>query len=139
MKATAGFPAALWIFLAVATAHAQGTNPPPAAGADSPAPPLARTVDDPTLARSARASKLIGSHVYASDANVGRIEDILIDPERAAVTAAIVSVGGFLGLGEKLIAIPLARIKVGAEARFTINMSPEELRNAPAFDFAKLK
>ena len=96
-------------------------------------------MDDSTLARSARASKLIGSRVYANDAVVGQIEDILIDREHSAVTAAVISVGGFLGLGEKWIAIPINQITLADEARFTINMSKEELRNAPAFNFAKLK
>ena len=54
-------------------------------------------LDDSTLTRSARASKLIGSRVYANDAVVGEIEDLLIDRERSAVTAAVISVGGFLG------------------------------------------
>jgi hypothetical protein len=48
-------------------------------------------------------------------------------------------VGGFLGRGEKRIAIPINQINIAGEARFTINMSTEEIKNAPAFDFAKLK
>ena len=47
--------------------------------------------------------------------------------------------GGFLGLGEKRIAIPINQINIAGEARFTINMSTEEIKSAPAFDFAKLK
>ena len=99
----------------------------------------ANAVDDSSLARSARASKLIGSPVYANDAVVGEIEDILIDREHSAVTAAIISVGGFLGLGQKRIAIPINQLNLAGEARFTINISKEELTNAPGFDFAKLK
>jgi hypothetical protein len=36
-------------------------------------------------------------------------------------------------------AIPMNQINLVGDARFTINMSKEELRNAPSFDFAKLK
>jgi sporulation protein YlmC with PRC-barrel domain len=111
-----------------------------------PVPPAAArgagassAIDDSTLARSARASKLIGSRLYANDAVIGEIEDLLIDRERSAVTAAVIAVGGFLGLGEKRIAIPINQINIAGEARFTINMSTEEIKNAPAFDFAKLK
>jgi sporulation protein YlmC with PRC-barrel domain len=108
-----------------------------------PLPPAtphgASAVDDSSLARSARASKLIGSPVYANDAVVGEIEDILIDREHSAVTAAIISVGGFLGLGQKRIAIPINQLNLAGEARFTINISKEELTNAPGSDFAKLK
>jgi hypothetical protein len=96
-------------------------------------------VDDARLAQSARATKLIRSRVYANYVAVGEIEDILIDREHSAVTAAVISVGGFLGLGQKWIAIPISQLNLASEARFTINMSNEELRNAPAFDFTKLK
>jgi hypothetical protein len=48
-------------------------------------------LDDSALTRSAPASRLIGSRVYANDAVVGEIEDLLIDGERSAVTAAVVS------------------------------------------------
>jgi sporulation protein YlmC with PRC-barrel domain len=109
----------------------------PAAAADRAS--IANRVDDSMLTRSARASKLIGSRVYANDAVVGDIEDILIDREHSAVTAAVIAVGGFLGLGQKSIAIPINQINLAGEARFTINMSKEELRNAPAVDFSKLK
>ena len=52
----------------------------------------------------------------------------------------MVSVGGFLGEAGKWIApSPVNQITLADEARFTINMSKEELRNAPAFNFAKLK
>jgi sporulation protein YlmC with PRC-barrel domain len=116
--------------------------PPTSEPVSAPAarkPGAADALDDTALARSARASKLIGSRLYANDAVVGAIEDILIDREHSAVTAAIISVGGFLGVGEKRIAIPINQINLAGEARFTINMSKEELSNAPAFDFAKLK
>ena len=70
---------------------------------------------------------------------VGQIEDILIDCEHSAVTAAVISVRGLLGLGENKIAIPINQITLADEARFTINMSKEELRNTLAFIFAKLE
>jgi hypothetical protein len=68
-----------------------------------------------------------------------RNRDLLIDREHSAVTAAVIAVGGFLGLGEKRITIPINQINIAGEARFTINMSKEEIKNAPAFDFSKLK
>ncbi|HEX7968477.1 MAG TPA: PRC-barrel domain-containing protein [Stellaceae bacterium] len=132
-----GFAAALALALLAATAYAQNTGAPAAAPGDKPSPVAA--IDDATLARSARATKLIGSHVYVQDSDAGKIADILIDRERAAVTAAVLSVGGFLDIGEKLVAIPITDIKIDSEARFSLDMSKDDLKNAPTFDFARMK
>lgn len=131
-----GLAVALAISLAVAV-RAQDNNPTAAGTGDNAA--AIGAPDDATLARSARATKLIGSHLYAHDSDIGKIADILIDREHATVTAAILSVGGFLGVGEKLVAIPINQIKIDGEARFVIAMSKQDLEKAPAFDFAKLK
>lgn len=130
-----GLAVALTISL-VAGAWAEDNQP--AAGASDNAA-AAAGLDEATLARSARATKLIGSHVYAGDSDVGKISDLLIDREHAAVTAAILSVGGVLGVGDKLVAIPINQIKIDGEARFVIAQSKQDLEKAPAFDVAKLK
>jgi hypothetical protein len=75
-----------------------------------PATPIPGVSDD-AMAKSARVSKLIGSAVYSADTSIGHIEDVLID--QTTVTAVILSVGGFLGIGDKLIAAPITTIKVG--------------------------
>jgi hypothetical protein len=62
---------------------------------------------------------------------------VLID--QTTVTAVILSVGGFLGIGDKLVAAPITAIRVGPEARFRTDLTKERLTNAPAFDFGKLK
>jgi hypothetical protein len=49
------------------------------------------------------------------------------------------SVGGFLGVGEKLVAVPVTQIKVGAEAKSTTNLPKEQMSAAPAFDYSTLK
>jgi sporulation protein YlmC with PRC-barrel domain len=91
------------------------------------------------LARSARATKLIGSKVYKRDTSIGQIEDVLVDFDHATVAAVILSVGGFLGIGDKLVAVPVNQIKVGSEAKFTTDLTKDQLANAPPFDLAKLK
>jgi sporulation protein YlmC with PRC-barrel domain len=115
--------------------QAQSTNPP--------RPPQVTTpiqgIDNSVLAVSARASKLIGSRVYQGDSQIGQIEDVLVDLEHASLVAVVLSVGGFLGVGDKLVAVPVNQIKVGSEAKFTTDLTKEQLANAPAFDFSKLK
>jgi sporulation protein YlmC with PRC-barrel domain len=144
-------PAAARVRLRVAVAAlvvsgAVLTGAPTPAAAQTTAPsdatvqtPPASGIDDDALSRSARASKLIGSEVYSAGEDVGKIEDLLIDREHAAVTGAIISVGGLLGIGEKRIAIPITAIKLGNEAKFTIDLSKDDLKNAPVFDYARLK
>jgi len=81
------------------------------------------------MAKSARVSKLICSEVYSADTSIGHIEDVLID--QTTVTAVILSVGGFLGIGDKLVAAPITAIRVGPEARFRTDLTKEQLTNAP--------
>jgi len=123
------------MFIAITTAHAQQA---PSNGSAKTQVPISG-IDDAALAGSARASKLIGSTVYEGDTSVGQIEDVLVDLDHASVTAVILSVGGFLGIGDKLVAVPVNQLKVGREARFTTDLTKEQLANAPAFDFGKLK
>jgi sporulation protein YlmC with PRC-barrel domain len=125
------------MFLVLNTAHAQQRQ------SDSPTRAQATTpiagINDAALAGSARASKLIGSKVYHGDTSIGQIEDVLVDLDHATVVAVILSVGGFLGIGDKLVAVPVDQIKVGKEARFTTDLTKDHLSSAPAFDFGKPK
>jgi hypothetical protein len=62
-------------------------------------------VDVKLLGQGYRASKLIGHDVYnAADEDIGEIEDLIIDGNK--VLFAVLEVGGFLGLGGRLIAVP---------------------------------
>jgi len=121
--------AALGLLLTISPGQAQqteGTASSPIVG-----------VDDASVARSARASKIIGSKVYQGDTSIGSIEDVLVDLDRGTAPAVVLSVGGFLGVGEKLVAIPVGQIKVGSEAKFTTDLTKDQLKNAPAFVFGK--
>jgi sporulation protein YlmC with PRC-barrel domain len=127
----------LILFLAVTTAAAQTQSD---TAATAPITNAQITgIDSTALAGTARASKVIGSKVYKGDTAVGQIEDVLISLDRATVTAVVLSVGGFLGLREKLVAVPVNQIKVSSEAKFTTELTKEQLAAAPAFDFGKLK
>ena len=95
-------------------------------------------IDNAALAGSARTSKVIGAKVYQGDTTIGQIEDVLVDLSHSTAPAVILSVGGFLGMGDKLVAVPTTKIKIGSEAKFTTDLTKDELTNAPAFDFGKL-
>ena len=122
MKAT---PVILLALLCVTPVHAQ-----------SPAPPV---MDESILVgTSARASKVIGSNVYRGDTQVGVIKDVLLDLNHATVPAVLIGFGGLLGINEKQIAVPAAMLKIDKEARFTIDLTEDQLKAAPAFDPSKL-
>jgi sporulation protein YlmC with PRC-barrel domain len=85
-----------------------------------------------------RASTLIGKEVFsAEDESIGEVSDLVLQ-EDGATRVAIIDVGGFLGVGEKPVAIPFEQIEVqqqeGGDARLTTAMTREELEQAPAFE-----
>jgi sporulation protein YlmC with PRC-barrel domain len=83
-----------------------------------------------------RASKLIGAPVYnEQDEKVGNIDDLIITPDRS-VSYAILSVGGFLGLGRRLVAIPVEQVR-DEQGRLTLpGATKEALKGLPEFQYA---
>jgi sporulation protein YlmC with PRC-barrel domain len=62
-----------------------------------------------------RASKVVGLNVYnAQNENVGSINDLLVD-KSGNIKAAVISVGGFLGMGARLVAVPFDKMKFSSE------------------------
>jgi len=58
-----------------------------------------------------RASKLVGSNVYNQGGQtIGSVDDLLIGSD-GKISQAVVSVGGFLGIGGKLVAVPFDQFK----------------------------
>ncbi len=95
---------------------------------------MATTTTTAVTALSAKA--LIGARVVnLRNDNLGKIEDLVIEPEDGRVSFAILSFGGFLGMGEKLFAVPLQMTKASTEDRtFILDVDKEKLKNAPSFD-----
>lgn len=67
--------------------------------------------------------------------NLGEIKDLMIDTETGTVNYAVLSFGGFLGLGDKYFAIPFEAFNVNSTTeKFVLNITKERLENAPGFD-----
>ncbi|MER2267131.1 PRC-barrel domain-containing protein [Methylobacterium oxalidis] len=85
-------------------------------------------------------SKLVGLSVYNnSNESVGEIEDFVI-LDGKTIHAVIVGVGGFLGIGERYVAVSPASITLSKKddrLRAMLNTSKDELKNAPAFEYKK--
>jgi sporulation protein YlmC with PRC-barrel domain len=88
-----------------------------------------------TSERAHRASRIIGMDVVNRQGEkVGDIEDIVLDRNGNAAYA-VVSTGGFLGIGEKLHAIPWRSLQTNTGAdKFVLDISKDRLSRAPGFD-----
>jgi sporulation protein YlmC with PRC-barrel domain len=83
------------------------------------------------------ASKLIGLKVVGgNNESIGEINDLLVD-DGGKVVAAVIGVGGFLGIGEKDVAISFDSVDVMRDAdgneQAKLAMTKEQLQNAPEF------
>ena len=67
--------------------------------------------------------------------NIGDIKDLMIDPTSGEVRYAVLDFGGFLGMGNKLFAVPFKAFQVDREnEKFVLNADKETLKNAEGFD-----
>jgi sporulation protein YlmC with PRC-barrel domain len=73
--------------------------------------------------------------VNVNGEDLGQIESIMLDVTTGQIAYAVLSFGGFLGMGKKLFAIPWSALTLdAAEKRFVLDVSKERLENAPGFD-----
>lgn len=81
-------------------------------------------------------SSLSGDDVVnAQGESLGEIKDFMIDLDTGNIAYAVLSFGGFLGMGNKLFAIPFEAMRVDTvEKRFVLDLPKEKLENAPGFD-----
>ena len=108
---------------------------------------LALTMSGPILAQEAvrqnqepqelRADWIVGTTLQTpAGETIGTIDDLLLDREDGSVTAAIVSVGGFLGFGAKQIAVKWQDLEEEYDgSEIVLALTREEAEAAPEFDF----
>jgi putative membrane protein len=117
------------------TAEDQGpavTAPKPdqqqAANEPMPAPAATEPTGD-----QIRANDVIGSGVVNTNGDqVGEVKDLVIDANK--VEYAVVSVGGFLGIGDKDVAIPLDQLKLGKDKTYLMSAETEDqLKQMPEY------
>src|ERR1035441_4678272 len=79
---------------------------------------------------------VIGSKVVnAQNEDLGKIEDLVIDAGAGRIADAVLSFGGFLGMGDKVSAVPCnASLFNLAEKHALLNLEKKQLENAPGFD-----
>ena len=81
--------------------------------------------------------QILGKDVY-NDAGekIGDINDLIVAPSRA-ISYAIVGVGGFLGVGEHNVAVPVSKFKQQMGKIVLSGATKEALKAAPKFEYAK--
>lgn len=115
------------------------TPPPvrPSPEATSPAAPRSASVPASQRPEGRRASELIGANVY-NDGNdsIGSVRDLLLAPQGGQMTA-VLSVGGFLGIGSKDVAVPFSELRWNSERERWLlpGATAENLRARPEFEF----
>jgi hypothetical protein len=82
------------------------------------------------------ASALAGTEVVNREGEkLGAIDEIMLDVPMGRIAYAVLSSGGFLGIGEKLFAIPWGTLTWDTENKFFIlDVSKDRLEQAPGFD-----
>lgn len=84
------------------------------------------------------ASRLEDMDIYNNqNEEIGEVEDLVIK-DGETISGVVVSVGGFLGLGDRYVLVDPSSIVLGdrdGELRAYVNTSKEELTNAPAFEY----
>ena len=102
----------------------------------------ASIVGDRTFDHGGPGPDVMGATTLAGDSvrniageDLGKVEDIMLDVRRGRIAYAVLSFGGFLGVGSKLFAIPWSALTLDTvDECFILDVPKERLKNAPGFD-----
>jgi hypothetical protein len=131
---------------------------PPAVSIEAPAPTITPTPTVVPPAPDTEAGALVASglpadalsitqlrklHIYdPNNERIGEIEDVLFSPD-GKIYAYVIGLGGFLGMQQKDIAVPVHALQFkktdNSDGHLILNMSKDAARNAPQFEYGKMK
>src|SRR5215470_17372803 len=131
---------ALLLALGLTPALAQTTAPSQQAPKATEAPKAPVTGQIVTQEENTVLAKdLIGQTVYAPDkTKIGSISDLILSKDGKTVEGFVIGVGGFLGIGEKSVAMKLDRLQMTQDTKsgglqLTMDAKKDELANTPSF------
>jgi sporulation protein YlmC with PRC-barrel domain len=126
------------------TAYAQTPNTNSSAPATTGVgtPSLAQTLTTLPTNSTTTIANFYKQTVYdPSEKKIGEISDVLVDND-GKIDGFIVAVGGFLGLGEKDVAVPFSDVQASQRNGgwwLTMNATADELKSAPGFNYDRVK
>ncbi|CAB3669656.1 hypothetical protein LMG22037_01892 [Paraburkholderia phenoliruptrix] len=89
------------------------------------------------LASGYRASKLTGADVFNKNKDtIGTVDDLIVSPGSDRSTYAILSVGGFLGMGKHLVAVPFNDLQITNRRVVLPEATKKSLEALPEFKYA---
>jgi sporulation protein YlmC with PRC-barrel domain len=109
----------------------------PGMATTSPAPTAASSTPKYfTADHQVRSSKIVGSSVY-NDQNqsIGSIDDVLMSDSDHKAATAVISVGGFLGMGAKLVSVPFDQLKIGNDKIVMPGATKASLEGMPEYRY----
>jgi sporulation protein YlmC with PRC-barrel domain len=82
------------------------------------------------------ADTLDGNKIICTEGDeVGKVKEIMLDVQSGRIAYVVMSSGGFLGIGDKLMAIPWSALTLDTDRKcFLLPMTAERIKNAPGFD-----
>ena len=97
---------------------------------------ILKTDPEKRYRRVLSASTLAGDSVKnPAGEDLGEVDEIMIDIPTGKVAYAVLSFGGFLGMGNKLFAVPWSALRVDEDSKnFILDVDRNKLENAPGFD-----
>lgn len=143
---TAALAAALFTLPAVAQTSTSPTSPTSpvvrAPNTATPAPSMApgtthgmSSSTTTTADAKVRVSKIIGSSVYnEKNEKIGSIDDLLVAGDND-VKEAVISVGGFLGIGNKLVKVRYDQLKINGDTIVMTGASKDQLSQLPGYSY----
>ena len=89
-----------------------------------------------SIRRIVSAGSISGDSVRnLSGDNLGNVQEIMLDVNEGSIAYAVLSFGGFLGMGDKLFAVPWKALTlVQEEEYFLLDVDKQVLEDAPGFD-----
>ena len=83
-----------------------------------------------------KTTNIVGTKVVnRKNEDLGKVEEVVIDVFNGRIAYLVLSFGGFLGLGEKLYAVPWKALHYDNETRvYVLNLTKEQIERAPGFE-----
>lgn len=129
-----------WATLASAQTEKPKTDKPQAEK-PKPTEPAVKPENTKAMLMCHKASNIIGAKVEnPAGENLGKVEELVINPSSGGIEYAVLSFGGFLGMGDKLFALPFSLFKPRVDVdpgpddlAFTLDVDKAKMEKAPGF------